>query len=456
MFYTTIIQIYTRYLRVEQITLAYTIKEIEKLIESNSGDTGRLQHIADFLNKEKPLYKTDKAYLEKKLNSTITISPKKIIPKEDTSITQIKELIKKGKGDPGRLQHIIDTIQNERPTYLSDKLYLENNFKIKITQKLKKDIETGRKTKLKVEDERKERAVMPKDWKPIDTNLKIEKISEKLKTEEEKIEIQNNDSKDMGLQKSKLEQLTLARKNNEEKLKKERQLLEDKINDEKTLIQKQTKLSEDVDLQKEELLKVKEEKTKILKKIDSQKEVISKELAMQKKQLVQAQIEQDKIESQVDNEKTILSKMAQEQKTRLMKQAKMAQQIKEKQAELEKTKQDYEQIISQVNDERKEIKESEKLKEEIKTMEKDLNKSVKDRLKISKTIIKEKNKIAIKVKQEKEKSKQQEIVKKQIMKEEKVFEALQKKRKRIDQSIKEKNQKLKPVSYTHLTLPTKA
>ena len=54
----------------EQITLEETIKEIKKLIESNSGDTGRLQHIIDFLNKEKPLYKTDKIYLEKKINST--------------------------------------------------------------------------------------------------------------------------------------------------------------------------------------------------------------------------------------------------------------------------------------------------------------------------------------------------------------------------------------------------
>ena len=402
MFYTTIIQIYTRYLRVEQVTLAHTIKKIQKLIESNSGDTGRLQHIADFLNKEKPLYKTDKAYLEKKLNSTITISPKKIIHEEDTSSTQIKELIKKGKGDPGRLQHIIDTIEREKPMYLSDKLYLENNFKIKITQKLKKDIETGKKTKLKVEDKRKERAVMPKDWKPTNTNLKIEKVSEKLKTEEE-IEMQKKDSNDIRLQKSKLDQLTLTRKNNDEKLKRERQLLEEEINDERTLIQKQTKLSENVDLQKEELLKVKEERAKILKEVDSQKEVISKELAMQKKQLAQAQIEQDKIESQVNSEKTILAKMAQEQRTRLMKQSKMAQQIKEKQADLEKTRQDYEQIISQVDDERKEIKESEKLKEEIKAMAKDLNKTVKDRLKISKTIIKENNKIAIKVKQEKEK-----------------------------------------------------
>jgi len=82
---------------VKQITLEETIKKIQKLIELNSGDTGRLQHIIDFLNKGKPLYKTDKIYLEKKLNSTIKISPKKIIHEENTSIIQIKELMKNGK-----------------------------------------------------------------------------------------------------------------------------------------------------------------------------------------------------------------------------------------------------------------------------------------------------------------------------------------------------------------------
>jgi len=169
---------------VKQITLEETIKKIQKLIELNSGDTGRLQHIIDFLNKGKPLYKTDKIYLEKKLNSTIKISPKKIIHEENTSIIQIKELMKKGKGDTGRLQHIINTLQNKKPMYLSDGVYLETNFGIKVIQKLEKirqEIITNEKSKIEIKDKLKERIVMPKDWKKIDDDFETNKITKKLK-----------------------------------------------------------------------------------------------------------------------------------------------------------------------------------------------------------------------------------------------------------------------------------
>ena len=39
----------------EKITVASTIEKIEKLIDNNSGDIGRLEHIIDFLKKKKPL-----------------------------------------------------------------------------------------------------------------------------------------------------------------------------------------------------------------------------------------------------------------------------------------------------------------------------------------------------------------------------------------------------------------
>ena len=66
----------------QQITKTSTLEKIQKLIENNDGDTGRLNHIIDFINNEKQLYKTDKIYLENKLNSKIISQPKKVIPKE--------------------------------------------------------------------------------------------------------------------------------------------------------------------------------------------------------------------------------------------------------------------------------------------------------------------------------------------------------------------------------------
>ena len=77
----------------EQMTITSTLDKIQELINSNSGDTGRLNHIIDFINNEKPLYKTDKIYLEKKLNSKVVIPEKKIIPKEENIQNKIKKLM---------------------------------------------------------------------------------------------------------------------------------------------------------------------------------------------------------------------------------------------------------------------------------------------------------------------------------------------------------------------------
>ena len=373
----------------EQITVTSTLEKIQELIDSNSGDTGRLNHIIDFINNEKPLYKTDKIYLEKKLNSKIVITPKKNIPKEDNTLSKIKKLMETGKGDPGRLEHISITIENEKILYESDRQYLKNNFGIVIIEKeksKKQNMETGK----TIIPEEKMKGLMPKNWDLKNESVELQKISKKIKKEEERENTHTRDSKEIGIQKIKLNELVIQRKNNEEKLIQERKLLEEKIKDERNIIQKQTETTEIVNLQKMELIQVQNERASILENIELQKNNIIKELAKQKRQLIEAQKEQSKIELQVNEEKTNLSKMVQEQKTRLVEQSKIALEIKNKQIELEKTKKDYEQIISQVNEEKEEIKKSENLKKEIKMMENELKKSITERLKILKTITKEK------------------------------------------------------------------
>ena len=74
----------------QQITTTSTLEKIQKLIENNDGDAGRLNHIIDFINNEKQLYKTDKIYLENKLNSKIISQPKKVIPNNVEILKQKK------------------------------------------------------------------------------------------------------------------------------------------------------------------------------------------------------------------------------------------------------------------------------------------------------------------------------------------------------------------------------
>ena len=148
----------------EQITATSTVEKIQELIDNNAGDTGRLNHIIDFINNEKVLYKTDRIYLENKLNSKIVITPKKIAPEIEPISEQIKKLIKNGKGEPGRLEHISTMVKNEKKLYKSDKQYLESNFGLVIIEKekIEKNNVTGNEN---INLGKKEKGSMPKGWK---------------------------------------------------------------------------------------------------------------------------------------------------------------------------------------------------------------------------------------------------------------------------------------------------
>ena len=62
----------------QTLTVNETISKIQNLIDTRKGDPGRLSYILDFVKSNKPLYKSDLQYLEKKLNSTIDA----IVPEE--------------------------------------------------------------------------------------------------------------------------------------------------------------------------------------------------------------------------------------------------------------------------------------------------------------------------------------------------------------------------------------
>jgi hypothetical protein len=193
----------------EKITVITTIEKIEKLIDSNSGDIGRLEHIIDFLKKKKPLYNTDRIYLENKINSEIIFEVEKPV-KKISKTEQIQKLVKLGKGDPGRLEHIQTMLKKQKILYESDRKYLEDNFGIKIIQKQEKEVKIQ-----KIEN--KSKGAMPKDWKPADYDPKLEKISDKIKIEEDEIVKQNKDLKEIDEQNKKLNNLdNKMHKNNRE------------------------------------------------------------------------------------------------------------------------------------------------------------------------------------------------------------------------------------------------
>ncbi|EIJ64908.1 hypothetical protein BD31_I0867 [Candidatus Nitrosopumilus salaria BD31] len=110
----------------EILSLGQTIEKVENLIDLGNGDAGRLYHILESLKNNRPLYNSDQVYLENKLNSSFIVEVEKI--EDNPLLPKIQRLIDLGHGDPGRLQHIYDMLLNHKPLYKSDKLYLETKL----------------------------------------------------------------------------------------------------------------------------------------------------------------------------------------------------------------------------------------------------------------------------------------------------------------------------------------
>ena len=432
----------------EQLSLSQTISKVDALIDSGNGDAGRLYHILEFLKNNRPLYQSDKTYLENKLQSSFSVKDEPV--EENELLPRIKELIDSGNGDPGRLQYIYDTLSNNKQLYRSDADYLESKLHPTIKETIvveppKKLTTEIQKIPKQVESKplEKPKGVLPKGWSQDTVSNDAEDITKNIKEEERKIKTQEKISNEINQQRTNLSQLISHRKEYEQKITQEKSSLESQIKEERVKIETQTRLSKEIVTQKEELEKVKKERAVIIKKIALEKNKISKDLLSQKRQLVQAQLDQEKIEKQVIREQELLAKMASEQKARLSEQAQIAHEIKSKQTELDKTKQEYDNIVSQVNEEKVKFAESEKLKKLIKSQEQDLIKAKEERLNLINTIAAEKELISKKTNEEKLKLKSQTELTKQLKKEEKAYDLLKKKREKIESQIKIKNQKLK-------------
>ena len=287
-----------------------TIDRVKKLIDSGEGDVGRLYHILEFLKNNRKLYHSDQKYLEGKIDSQFSIDEETSDAVSDRPIlSQIQNLIENGQGDPGRLQHIYDMLSNDKPLYLSDQLYLES--KLGAPQRAAPRIES------KVESIPTEtiteppdiRGSLPKGWTPQslkDDAIKQGDVSLSIKEEEEEIEKQKRIANELSVQREKLTQLIMHRKQYEQHVSEEKSSLESQIKEERSRIENQTRLSQEIIAQKQELDKVKKERTAIIQSIDSEKNKTTEELLAQKKQLAQAQLEQEKIDEQLKKEQSLL------------------------------------------------------------------------------------------------------------------------------------------------------
>ena len=113
--------------KMQQLILTETIDEIQYLVETSNGDTGRLTHILEAIKNKKKLYQSDQNFLENKLGVSFSLEEKQK-PPENKILSKIQNLINLEVGDPMRLKHIYDTISKNKPLDISDQQYLENTL----------------------------------------------------------------------------------------------------------------------------------------------------------------------------------------------------------------------------------------------------------------------------------------------------------------------------------------
>ena len=159
-------------------------------LSTGNGDAGRLYHILEFLKNNRPLYHSDKIYLENKLQSSFSVEEESV--EENKLLPKIKQLIDSGNGDPGRLQYIYDALSNNKLLYQSDADYLESKLRPTIKETIvveppkKPTIEIPKITKETVESKpsQKSKGVLPKGWSQNIVSEDVKNITKNIEEEQ--------------------------------------------------------------------------------------------------------------------------------------------------------------------------------------------------------------------------------------------------------------------------------
>ena len=109
-----------------ELTISEIIEIIDRLIEVGKYDPGRLDNIRQSLKHNRPLFNSDQQYLQKLLGSPIVLKNEDISP--DPRLPLVKKLIDSGSGDYGRLQSIHDLLLKGKSLYQSDEIYLQKKL----------------------------------------------------------------------------------------------------------------------------------------------------------------------------------------------------------------------------------------------------------------------------------------------------------------------------------------
>lgn len=367
---------------------------VDKLMVSGKGDPGRLQHIISILNNGKQLYNSDQKYLDKKFSQEIGLQER--LKVEESVIIKIQKLISAGAGDTGRLQFIMEFLKQGKTLYKSDQQYLES----KIGQKIDY-------TKIITEKKESDKTIESLKSQVSWANQKIANLESVIT---QKItHLQSEYPQDVTLPKGwegdgqSLDQI-------QKQLETEQQRLgHEKTEAEKLRIQ-QSKLTQIILDRQEFENQVKIEKEQLQKKITQERDnlleqnKLVEQIKLQESELEQVRAERDTIVSKLQKEQAEIASQAQAERGHLAEQAQVAKKIQEEKEQLEsiraenqkniqEAKSQERQLVDQVKQEKAKLATQAKLLKTISNYEKFLSDSKQKQSILAKQILKQKNKM---------------------------------------------------------------
>jgi DNA repair exonuclease SbcCD ATPase subunit len=299
---------------------------VEKMVATGNGDRGRLVHILNTLNSGRALYNSDQKYLDSKLAEEIGLVKK--IKTDESLIDKVQRLVDSGSGDVGRLQFILESLQQGKTLYRSDKTYLEKKLGEPIHDDSKSDQKTQEKTSTtkpqvtvvlpkivqtesqqhKSEQHKTEPApthkkpvwgTMPRDWSP--PKQITEEITEQINIELANLEREKDKTEQIKIEQSKIMQIILDRKEFEQQLRIEQEKLQQQIELERKAVKEQAALMEQIKLQEEEIAKAKREYDAITSDLQTKQEKLSRRIAKEREKLAEQTAAAQKIQQEKEH-----------------------------------------------------------------------------------------------------------------------------------------------------------
>ena len=350
------------------ISVVQTLECIKELIENEKGDPGRLRYIHEFVERGKPLYRSDRLYLEKKIHATTIFETPHIPSKQEEQVKSIEKLLDWKIGFPERLRFMLSYLRKGKFLFDSDEKYLEDKLR-KIPQKLKKQRAAGLKSILpdkipKIEE------LSPKNYtsKTISKNTEntvLSKTHDELTIANRKIEKLEKD-----LSESKDNILLLANT-----LKIKNKELEEKNTEIHRITSEYAKIISYTSLENVELDKLKQKILDENEKIDMQK-LMSKQIRREREKLEKLTEDRKEYEFKVAREKEIFDKQIKIETRKISEKDKIIEELIKKQEQVEQNTIKRETMLKQVKEEQlrlaKEIKKQKKDLEKIKSDYKDI------------------------------------------------------------------------------------